>query len=128
MTEFNLEEEAKKCLLDGYRKAAKLLKENQHVVDLYSKAERKHKGSGTEGKQGVYVEIPNWISLGRNYLNGKYSDVTISVIINIVSALDYYVTGQTVIAGVGAIHDEAVLKACDAEIHDEVQKFLDWKN
>ena len=127
MTEFNLEEEAKKCLLDGYRKAAKLLKENKHVMDLLLKAERKHKGAGKKGNQGVYADIPDWISLARSYQNGKYSDVTISVIINIVSALDYYVTGQQVIAGVGAIHDEAVLNACKEMIQDEVVKFLEWK-
>ena len=78
-----------------------------------------------------FADLPATISLIRSYIRKEYSDVPIASIIAALAAALYVVSPVDLvpdfIPGVGMLDDAAVLVLCWKMIHDDVDKYQEWR-
>jgi len=126
--EFN-EEDAKKELENGYKKAEKLLENEEKMERFLQKLEKKLKLIPLAGD--TLSMVPILVSLVRNYVKKEYKDIPLGTIIAIISALIYWLSPVDVIPdvfpGVGYVDDAMVIAACLKLVKSDVDEYQKWR-
>ena len=128
-SEGKLEDEAKGILSKGYEEARQKLDHPDQVEKVLQQLEKK-----LEKIPGVgdwLADMPAVISLIRSYIRKEYRDIPVSSIIAALAAAIYVVSPvdliPDVIPGIGVLDDAAVFVVCWKMIHDDVDKYQEWR-
>ena len=125
----SLEEAAHEILEHNYDEARKKLEDPDQVEKILQQVEKKLEKIPTVGDW--FADLPATISLIRSYIRKEYSDVPIASIIAALAAALYVVSPVDLvpdfIPGVGMLDDAAVLVLCWKMIHDDVDKYQEWR-
>ena len=129
VSEAKLEEEAKGILKKGYKEARKKLEHPDQVEKVLQQLEKK-----LEMIPGVgdwLADVPAVISLIRSYIRKEYRDIPVASIIAALAAVIYVVSPVDLIPdwipGIGVLDDAAVFVVCWKMIHDDVDKYQEWR-
>ena len=129
MEQFN-EENAKKELEKGYKKAEKILENKEKMERFLQKLEQKLKLIPVAGD--TLSMVPILVSLIRSYVKKEYKDIPIGTIVAIVSALLYWLSPVDVIPdvfpGVGYVDDAMVIATCLKLVKSDVDEYQKWRN
>jgi len=113
------------------KKIASKVKEDdvKKIIDKQREIEEKFSGSGPLGK--FIADVKTLFSLVGDYYNGNYKDIPWWSIASIVAALVYVLNPfdmiPDVIPIVGQVDDALVVAACFAMIHQDLEKYKNWK-
>ncbi len=125
----SVEEAAQGILEKKCDEARKKLEDPDQVEKILQQVEKK-----LEKIPGVgdwLADVPAVISLIRSYIRKEYKDVPIGSIIAAFAAVLYVVSPIDLIPdfipGVGMLDDAAVFVACWKMIHDDVDKYQEWR-
>ena len=125
----SLGEAAQGILNKEYDTARKKLEDPDQVEKILQQAEKK-----LEMVPGVgdwLADFPAVISLIRSYIRKEYKDIPIGSIIAALAAVLYVVSPIDLIPdyipGIGLLDDAAVFVACWKMIHDDVDKYQEWR-
>ena len=109
----------------GYKKAEKLIKDQQKTEEFLQKLEFKLKEIPKIGN--TLAMIPTLISLVRSYIRKEYKNVPLGTIIAIVSALIYVFMVldfiPDTVPGAGYIDDALVITACLKLVRSDVEEY-----
>lgn len=124
-----LEEKAREVLDHHTGEAKEILNDPDRVEKYLQELEKK-----LERIPGVgdwLADVPAVISLIRSYIRKEYRSVPVSSIIAGLSAIIYVLSPVDLIPdgipGVGMLDDAAVFVACWKMIHDDVDKYQEWR-
>lgn len=129
VSEAKLEEDAKGILSKGYEEARQKLEHPDQVEKVLQQLEKK-----LEKIPGVgdwLADVPAVISLIRSYIRKEYKDIPVASVIAALAAVLYVVSPVDLIPdfvpGVGVLDDAAVFVVCWKMIHDDVDKYQEWR-
>ena len=110
--------------------AEKLLENRDQFEKILKDAERFLKK--IPGVGNLLGDVPVLISLARNYIEGKYTDVAQNTIVAVVAAVLYLISPVDLIPdgipGVGLADDAAVVAFCIRMIRKDLEKFKAWRD
>lgn len=129
VSEAKLEEEAKAVLSKGYEKAKQKLEHPDQVENVLQQLEKKL--DKIPGIGDWLADVPAVISLIRSYIRKEYRDVSVASVIAALAAVLYVVSPIDLIPdyipGVGVLDDAVVFVVCWKMIHDDVDKYQEWR-
>lgn len=124
-----LEQKAQEALNVHSDKARKVLEKPDQVEKYLQQAEKKL--SGIPGIGDWLADLPAVISLIRSYTRKEYTEVPVSSIVAGLAAILYVVSPVDLIPDVipvaGMLDDAAVFVTCWKMIHDDVDKYQEWR-
>lgn len=122
------EEDGKKELEKGYKKAEEILSEPDKIEEFLERLEKKLNKVPVGGK--FLSMIPVMISMLRSYFKKEYKNIPIGTLIALVSALLYWLTPADIIPDVipiaGYVDDATVIAACIKLINDDLREYKEW--
>lgn len=125
ISESKLAEELKK----RYKKAKRIIQNAEEAERFLQKLEKKLKKVPFAGD--TLADIPVMISLVKSYTSKEYTDIPVSCIISVVSALIYFLSPIDIISDyipfVGYIDDAAVIKFCTQLAQNDIKKYKQWR-
>lgn len=120
---------AEEVLKKGYKKAEKLLEDEDKVERFLQRLEKKLKKVPVAGEK--LAVVPIMVSLVRSYIKKEYTDIPIGTIIAILSALIYFVSPIDIIPDsipvIGYFDDAAVVAACWNFVESDVEEYNKWR-
>ena len=126
--EFN-EEDGKKELEKRYKKAEKILEDEDKLESFLERLEYKLKKVPVGGD--ILSMVPVMISMLRSYFKKEYNDIPIGTLLALISALLYWLAPADIIPDVlpvvGYVDDATVIAACIKLINDDVKDYKAWK-
>ena len=122
--------EKAKEVLEGFKEQAEeLLKDTGKVEQLLQKAEEKVKD--VPGVGSALAKFPLMISMIRGYITKEYTEVSPKVIVTMICALIYLLSGKDLIADskpvVGMVDDIAVVAAAFVLVNPELEAYAQWR-
>ena len=127
--EFN-EEEAKYELEKGYKKAEKILDNEDKMERFLNRLENKLKKVPVAGD--ALSMIPVMISMLRSYFKKEYKDIPLGTLIALISGLLYWLTPADAIPDflpvIGYIDDATVIGVCLKLINDDLKDYKKWRD
>ena len=125
ITEAEAQEELKK----GYKKAERLLQDEDKLEKTLKRVEEKLKAIPVLGEK--FAKVPVMISMVRSYIKKEYTEVPIGTILAMVSAAIYIVSPidvvPDVVPGAGYIDDAFVVAACLKLVETDIDEYIEWK-
>ena len=123
------EETAQKELKKGYKKAEKLLNDEDKMERFLQRLEKKLKCIPLAGDK--LANLPILVSLVRSYFKKEYTDIPIGSIIAIISALLYFLSPVDIVPDsipfLGYFDDAAVVAACWKLVESDVNEYQKWR-
>ena len=122
--------EKAKSVLDGLKgQAEELLKDGGKVEQVLQQAEEKVKD--VPGVGNALSKVPLMISMIRGYITKEYTAVSPKVIITMLCALIYLLSGKDLIPDskpvIGMVDDVGVLAAAFAAVNPELEAYAKWR-
>ena len=122
--------EKAKEVLEGFKEQAEeLLKDTGKVEQLLQKAEEKVKD--VPGVGSALAKFPLMISMIRGYITKEYTEVSPKVIVTMICALIYLLSGKDLIPDskpvVGMVDDIAVVAAAFVLVNPELEAYAQWR-
>lgn len=122
--------EKAKSALDGFKgQAEELLKDGGKVEQVLQQAEEKIKD--VPGVGNALSKVPLMISMIRGYITKEYTAVSPKVIITMLCALIYLLSGKDLIPDnkpvIGMVDDIGVLAAAFAAVNPELEAYAKWR-
>ena len=122
--------EKAKEVLEGFKEQAEeLLKDTGKAEQLLQKAEEKVKD--VPGVGAALAKFPLMISMIRGYITKEYTEVSPKVIITMICALIYLLSGKDLIPDskpvIGMVDDVAVIVAAFVMVDPELQAYAEWR-
>lgn len=128
MKEFT-EKDAEETLQKGYKKAEKILNDENKKTEFIKRLDNILKTIPIAGE--TMSMVPTMISLVKSYLKKEYKDVPIKSILALISALLYLIAPIDVIPdtlpGIGLVDDTLVIGTCIKLINSDLEKYKKWK-
>lgn len=122
-------EEAKKALEGGFEEAKETLKDKNKMEALLQKAEAKLKEVPRVGN--ILAYFPIFVSLVRSYVAKEYTDISMSSIVAVVSAVIYVCSPIDLIPDIipvfGYFDDAAVLAICFMWVKTDIDAYKKWR-
>ena len=122
-------EKAKEALNGFKEQAEELLKDGSKVEQLLQQAEQKVKD--VPGVGAALSKLPLMLSMIRGYITKEYTEVSPKVIITMICALIYLISGNDLIPDakpvVGMVDDIAVVVAAFALVNPELEAYEQWR-
>lgn len=123
------EEDGKKELEKGYKRAEKLLKDEDKMETFLYRLENKLNKVPIGGE--ILSMIPVMISMLRSYIKKEYKDIPIGTVIALISALLYWLAPLDIIPDAlpvaGYVDDATVVAACLKLINDDLKEYKEWR-
>lgn len=123
------EEEAEKELKKRYKKAEKILDDEDKLGNFLDRLEYKLNKVPVGGN--ILSMIPVMIAMLRSYFKKEYKDVPLGTLIALISALLYWLAPADVIPDVlpvvGYVDDATVIAACLKLINDDLKEYKTWR-
>ena len=120
----------KKELEKGYKRAKKLLKDEDKMETFLFRLENKLNKVPIGGE--ILSMVPVMISMLRSYIKKEYKDIPIGTVIALISALLYWLAPLDVIPDAvpiaGFVDDATVIAACLKLINDDLKEYKEWRN
>ena len=111
------------------KKPEELLKNKPKLEELLQQAEEKVKT--VPGIGDKLAKFPLMISMIRAYITKEYTEVSTKVIVTMVCALIYLISGNDLIPDakpvVGMVDDIAVVVAAFAMVNPELEAYAQWR-
>ncbi|MBP3851726.1 MAG: DUF1232 domain-containing protein [Erysipelotrichaceae bacterium] len=130
MTEFFDAEKIKEVIENGKGQAKDLLDHPEKVDELLVKMEEELKEVPVGGQ--VLANIPLMISMVKSYISKEYTDVSVKVILTMISAFLYVVKRKDLIRDnipfIGFLDDIAVLGVALTFVDPELKAYAEWRN
>ena len=124
------EEDGQKELEKGYKRAKKLLKDEDKMETFLYRLENKLNKVPIGGE--ILSMIPVMISMLRSYIKKEYKDIPIGTVIALISALLYWLAPLDIIPDAlpiaGFVDDATVVAACLKLINDDLKEYKEWRN
>ncbi len=121
--------DGEKELKKGYKRAEKLLKDEDKMETFLYRLENKLNKVPIGGE--ILSMIPVMISMLRSYIKKEYKDIPIGSIIAIISALLYWLTPIDAIPdtlpGIGYVDDVSVLALCLKLVKSDIDDYEKWR-
>ena len=122
--------EKAKEVLEGFKEQAEeLLKDGSKVEELLRKAEERVKD--VPGVGNALSKFPLMLSMIRGYITKEYTAVSPKVIITMLCALIYLLSGKDLIPDskpvIGMVDDVAVVVAAFVMVDPELQAYAEWR-
>lgn len=128
MTEFT-EKDAQETLQKGYKKANIILNDKSKMDEFLERLEKKLKLIPLAGT--TLAMIPTLVQMVKSYTKKEYTNIPISSIIAIISALLYWLAPidaiPDTIPGVGYLDDVTVINFCLKSINKDLKKYKEWQ-
>ena len=128
LLKFN-EEESMYELEKGYKKAERLLHDEDKVERFLQRLEKKLKLIPFAGD--MLSNVPILVSLVRNYIKKEYGDIPVGTIIAVLSALIYFVSPFDLfpdgIPLLGYFDDAAVMSVCYKLVKNDIDEYIEWR-
>ena len=122
-------EKAKEALNGFKEQAEELLKNKPKLEELLQQAEEKVKN--VPGVGDALAKFPLMISMIRAYITKEYTEVSTKVIVTMVCALIYLISGNDLIPDskpvVGMLDDIAVVVAAFTLVSPELTAYEQWR-
>ena len=123
------EKDAKETLEKGYKKAEKILNDKGKMNEFLERLEKKLKVIPLAGS--TLVMIPTLVQMVKSYVKKEYTNIPVSSIIAIISALLYWLAPIDVIPdtipGIGYLDDTSVIGFCLKLINNDLKKYKEWQ-
>ncbi len=123
------EEDGEKELKKGYKRAEKLLKDEDKMETFLYRLENKLNKVPIGGE--ILSMIPVMISMLRSYIKKEYKDIPIGTVIALISALLYWLAPLDIIPDAlpvaGYVDDATVVAACLKLINDDLKEYKEWR-
>ena len=123
------EEDGQKELEKGYKRAKKLLKDEDKMETFLYRLENKLNKVPIGGE--ILSMIPVMISMLRSYIKKEYKDIPIGTVIALISALLYWLAPLDIIPDAlpvaGYVDDATVVAACLKLINDDLKEYKEWR-
>ena len=128
--EFNVKEEKVEEIFEEQQsKAEELLNDEDKMEKFLQKLEKKFKSVPAAGNSLSY--IPIMISLVRKYIKKEYTELPVTSIISIVTALVYFVSPVDLVPDfipiAGYSDDAIVIAACLALVKTDIEDYKIWR-
>ena len=124
------EEEATYELEKGYKKAEKILDNEDKMERFLNRLENKLKKVPVAGD--ALSMIPVMISMLRSYFKKEYKDIPLGTLIALISGLLYWLTPADAIPDflpvIGYIDDATVIGVCLKLINDDLKDYKKWRD
>ena len=124
------EEEATYELEKGYKKAEKILDNEDKMERFLNRLENKLKKVPVAGD--ALSMIPVMISMLRSYFKKEYKDIPVGTLIALISGLLYWLTPADAIPDflpvIGYIDDATVIGVCLKLINDDLKDYKKWRD
>ncbi len=124
------EEEATEELKKGYKKAEKILDNEDKLEKFLGRLENKLKKVPVAGD--ALSMIPVMISMLRSYFKKEYKDIPLGTLIALISGLLYWLTPADAIPDflpvIGYIDDATVIGVCLKLINDDLKDYKKWRD
>jgi uncharacterized membrane protein YkvA (DUF1232 family) len=124
------EEEATEELKKGYKKAEKILDNEDKLEKFLGRLENKLKKVPVAGD--VLSMVPVMISMLRSYFKKEYKDIPLGTLIALISGLLYWLTPADAIPDflpvIGYIDDATVIGVCLKLINDDLKDYKKWRD
>ncbi len=121
---------ARSMLESGMNEAQDLIRNPSKIDDLLIQMEDALRQMPVAGD--TLADIPLMVSMIKSYITKEYTDVSLKVILTIVSAFVYMVKKKDIIPDniliAGQIDDLAVLKVAMAFVKPELTAYSEWRN
>ena len=122
-------DKAKEALNTFKEQAEELLKNKPKLEQLLQQAEEKVKD--VPGVGDALSKFPLMISMIRAYITKEYTEVSVKVIVTMICALIYLLSGSDLIPDskpvVGMVDDVAVIVAAFAMVNPELEAYAKWR-
>ena len=122
-------EKAKEALESFKGQAEELLKDTGKVEELLQKAE--DKAATVPGVGSALSKLPLMISMIRGYITKEYTEVSAKVIVTMLCALIYLLSGKDLIPDskpvLGMVDDIAVVAAAFVLVNPELEAYSEWR-
>lgn len=122
-------DKAKEALNAFKEQAEELLKNKPQLEQLLQQAEEKVKT--VPGVGDALAKFPLMISMIRAYIAKEYTEVSVKVIVTMICALIYLLSGNDLIPDskpvVGMVDDIAVVVAAFAMVNPELEAYAKWR-
>ena len=122
-------EKAKEALESFKGQAEELLKDTGKVEELLQKAEEK--AATIPGVGSALSKLPLMISMIRGYITKEYTEVSAKVIVTMLCALIYLLSGKDLIPDskpvLGMVDDIAVVAAAFVLVNPELVAYSEWR-
>ena len=122
-------EKAKEALNGFKEQAEELLKDGSKVEQLLQQAEQKVKD--VPGVGAALSKLPLMLSMIRGYITKEYTEVSPKVIITMICALIYLISGKDLIPDskpvIGMVDDLAVVSAAFVMVNPELEAYAKWR-
>ena len=122
-------EKAKEALESFKGQAEELLKDTGKVEELLQKAEEK--AATIPGVGSALSKLPLMISMIRGYITKEYTEVSAKVIVTMLCALIYLLSGKDLIPDskpvLGMVDDIAVVAAAFVLVNPELEAYSEWR-
>ena len=122
-------EKAKEALNGFKEQAEDLLKDGSKVEQVLQKAEEKIKD--VPGVGSALSKFPLMLSMIRGYITKEYTEVSPKVIITMLCALIYLLSGKDLIPDskpvLGMVDDVAVITAAFVMVNPELEAYAEWR-
>ena len=123
------EQKALEELEKGYEEAEKLLRNEDKLEKFLQRLEKKLKIIPIAGDK--LAVVPVMVSLLKNYVKKEYTDIPIGTIIDIISAMTYFVSPIDLVPDsipvLGYFDDAAVVAACWKLVQSDVDEYVEWR-
>ena len=123
------EKVAQEELEKRYKKAEKLLNDNDKMEKFLQKLEKKLKTIPLAGN--TLSMVPTMISLVKHYVSKEYTDIPVRSIIAVIAALIYFLSPVDVIPdtipGFGYVDDLTVIKFCLKLVDGDLKDYRSWR-
>lgn len=123
------EKDAKETLEKGYKKAEKILNDQNKMNEFLERLEKKLKTIPLVGT--TLSIIPTLFHMLKSYVKKEYTNIPAGTIIAIISALLYWLAPIDVIPdtvpGIGYIDDTSVIGICIKLIDNDLKKYKEWQ-
>ena len=122
-------DKAKEALNTFKEQAEELLKNKPKLEQLLQQAEEKVKD--VPGVGDALSKFPLMISMIRAYITKEYTEVSVKVIVTMICALIYLLSGSDLIPDskpvIGMVDDVAVIVAAFAMVNPELEAYAKWR-
>lgn len=122
-------DKAKEALNNFKEQAEELLKDGSKVEQVLQSAEQKVKDVPRVGN--ALSKVPLMLSMIRSYITKEYTEVSPKVIVTMLCALIYLISGKDLIPDskpvVGMVDDAAVFVAAFSMVNPELEAYAKWR-